>query len=166
MEFTPWHLTQGHPQFSKFPSLSPNPMHPTGPKDRPRPMVFGHWGEKDQQRSEGSMGRHRETNYRMNACINLKTLKHATCIYINIGGIPHPLTVESEGFFRGPFIKLNRLLFHWHRGWGIPPWYPQDIYCIYKYKSTTSTIKLTQPASAPETSDDTAGFETLDAWEA
>ena len=42
---------------------------------------------------------------------------------ISLGGIPGPLTVESEGFFRGPFIKMNRLLFHWNVGGG----YPQHI---------------------------------------
>ena len=37
-------------------------------------------------------------------------MNHKSYIIHNIGGIPGPLTVENEW-----------LLFHWHRGWGIPP---------------------------------------------
>ena len=37
-------------------------------------------------------------------------------------GYPRPTNSGvCEAFFRGSFIKMNRLLFHWHRGWGISP---------------------------------------------
>ena len=42
----------------------------------------------------------------------------------------------SEGLGRGPFIKMKRLLFHWHTGWGIPPIY---IYIIISKNITTQT---------------------------
>ena len=38
----------------------------------------------------------------------------------------HPQPTNSgvrEGLVWGPFIKMNKLLFHWHRGWEIPPIY-------------------------------------------
>ena len=39
---------------------------------------------------------------------------------ITWGPLPGPPTVEFVKFFF-PFITMNSLSFHWHRGWGIPP---------------------------------------------
>ena len=49
--------------------------------------------------------------------------------YEIFGAPPRPTNSGvSEGLGRGPFIKMKRLLFHWERGWGIPPIY----YYIYQ----------------------------------
>ena len=36
-------------------------------------------------------------------------------------GYPRPTNSGKWRFIGGPFMKMSRLLFHWHRGWGIPP---------------------------------------------
>jgi len=50
-------------------------------------------------------------------------------IHISWGPLPGPRTVEfAKVFFSSGalnFWKMNRLLVHWHRGWGIPPRYLQ-----------------------------------------
>ena len=63
--------------------------------------------------------------------------------FSSFGGIPGPLTVEREGFLRGPFIKMNRLLFHWHRGWGIPPSHR------LKFQVASFWLFVSSPLSSP-----------------
>ena len=60
---------------------------------------------------------------------------------ISWGPLPGPRTVEFVSLFFSSgalnFWKMNRLLVHWHRGWGIPPRYLQLFSQLQKQNTWT-----------------------------
>ena len=68
-----------------------------------------------------------------------------------MGEYSHPMghLGYSLGVYPGPFIKMKKLLFHWHRGWGIPPRYRRGLTLIYDPNSEAHHLPIFPVPSWP-----------------